>query len=175
MSDPYLSEIRIMSFNFAPRNWALCNGQLLAINQYQALFSLLGTTYGGDGRATFGLPNLQGRVPLHFGNGFTLGQQSGETAHTLLYSEMPLHNHLMTATAAKAASAIPAPAVYLGKGQSQGSGTPVVNIYSTAGQSGTFAAAAINNTGGSQPHPNQQPFLVLNFCISLQGIFPSRN
>ena len=175
MSEPYLSEIRIMSFNYAPRGWALCNGQLLGINANQALFSLLGTTYGGDGRATFALPNLQGRVPLHFGNGFVLGQQAGETTHTLLYNEMPQHSHQMAATAATAGSAIPAPAVYLAQGQSQGSGTPGVSIYSTSGQSRSFAVAAINNTGGSQPHPNQQPYLVLNFCISLHGIFPSRS
>ena len=118
---------------------------------------------------------LQGRVPLHFGNGFVLGQQAGETTHTLLYNEMPQHSHPMAATAATAGSAIPAPAVYLAQGQSQGSGTPGVSIYSTSGQSRSFAAAAINNTGGSQPHPNQQPYLVLNFCISLHGIFPSRS
>jgi microcystin-dependent protein len=175
MSAPYLSEIRIMSFNYPPKGWALCNGQLLGINANQALFSLLGTTYGGDGRKTFGLPNLQGRVPLHFGNGFVLGQQAGETAHTLLYNEMPLHNHLIAATAATATTDIPGPSVYLGEGQSKDTGTPGVSIYSTAGQSRSFAAAAISNTGGSQPHPNQQPYLVLNFCISLQGIFPSQN
>jgi microcystin-dependent protein len=174
MSAPYLSEIRIMSFNYAPKNWALCNGQLLGINANQALFSLLGTTYGGDGRVNFGLPNLQGRVPLHFGNGFVLGQMAGETAHTLLSSEMPTHNHLMAATAEAGATEIPSSTFFLGQGAVTNP-LATVDLYGTGSPSRTFAAAAISNTGGSQPHPNQQPYLVLNFCICMSGIFPSRN
>jgi microcystin-dependent protein len=172
MSAPYLSEIRIMSFNYAPKNWALCNGQLLAINQYQALFALLGTTYGGDGRVNFGLPNLQGRVPLHFGNGFVLGQMAGEVTHTLNINEMPAHTHLMAATAGAGATEIPSATDFLGQGAVTNP-LATVDLYSTGTASLTFAAAAINNTGGSQSHPNQQPYLVLNFCICMSGIFPS--
>jgi microcystin-dependent protein len=164
-----------MSFGFAPKTWALCNGQLLPINQNQALFSLLGTTYGGDGRINFGLPNLQGRVPIHMGGGHTLGEVGGEVNHTLNIGEMAAHNHLMAATAATATEQIPPNTSYLGQAQSQGTNKPNVNIYGTAAPSGQMAPAVIGQTGGSQPHPNQQPFLVLNVCIALQGIFPSQN
>jgi microcystin-dependent protein len=174
---PFLSELRIMSFGFPPKGWALCNGQLLAINQNQALFSLLGTTYGGDGRINFGLPNLQGRVPIHMGNGFTLGQQAGEVAHTLLITEMPTHNHLMQVMATTANTPVPSTTTYLAQGKSSSSGNPPVNQYSTAASpNATFAPqAAISYTGGNQPHPNQQPYLVLSICIALQGIFPTQN
>jgi microcystin-dependent protein len=172
---PFLSELRIMSFNFAPKSWALCNGQLLPINQNQALFSLLGTTYGGDGRVNFGLPNLQGRVPIHMGNGFTLGQLGGEVSHTVNISEMAAHNHMMEATAATATEQIPPNTSYLGQAQAQGNPKQNVNIYGTATLTGQMASAVIGQTGGSQPHPNQQPFLVLSVCIALQGIFPSQN
>ena len=175
MSSPFLSELRIMSFNFAPKTWALCNGQLLPINQNQALFSLLGTTYGGDGRVNFGLPNLQGRVPVHMGNGFTLGQQGGEVSHTLNIGEMAQHNHMMAATAATATEQAAPATSYLGQAQAQGNPKENVNIYGTAAPSGQMAPAVIGFTGGSQAHPNQQPFLVLNVCIALQGIFPSQN
>ena len=175
MGTPFQSELRIMSFNFPPKGWALCNGQLLPINQNQALFSLLGTTYGGDGRVTFGLPNLQGRVPIHMGNGYTLGQIAGEGSHTLNYAEMAQHNHMMAATAATATEQIPNTSSYLAQAQSQGANKPNVNIYGTAAPSGQLAAATIGQNGGSQPHANQQPFLVLNVCISLQGIFPSQS
>jgi microcystin-dependent protein len=172
MSNPYMSEIRIMSFNFPPKGWALCNGQLLSINQNQGLFSLIGTTYGGDGRTTFALPNLQGRVPIHFPSGARPGVVAGEAEHTLQVTEMPMHSHLMmaTATAAQLAAPDPTNSRFLAQAKSPAS---AVNIYSTANQNITFAQNAIANTGGSQPHENRQPYLVLNFCIALQGIFPS--
>jgi microcystin-dependent protein len=172
MSNPYMSEIRIMSFNFPPKGWALCNGQLLSITQNQALFSLLGTTYGGDGRTNFALPNLQGRVPTHFPSGTRPGVVSGEAEHTLQVTEMPTHSHLMmaTATAAQLAAPDPTNSRFLAQAKSPAG---AVNIYSTANQNITFAQNAIANNGGSQPHENRQPFLVLNFCIALQGIFPS--
>lgn len=176
MSEPFLSELRIMSFNFAPRGWAQCNGQLLAINQNQALFTLLGSTYGGNGVQTFALPNLQGRVPIHAGDGFVLGESAGEAAHTLAVAEMPAHNHLMQVTAGTAAGLNPGPNFYLGEGKSTSSGSPGVNLYSTAASPNTtFDSSAVSFTGASQPHPNQQPYLVLNVCIALQGIFPTQN
>ncbi len=165
MSTPFLAEIRIFSFNFAPKGWALCNGQLLPINQNQALFSLLGTTYGGDGRVNFALPDLQGRAPVHFAT-VTLGEKSGEENHTLIITEMAAHTH------------VPA-----GNSNAQNTGLPTNNSwamnasnpFSNAGGDVTMGASAIGVTGGSQPHPNMQPFLTLNFCIALQGIFPSPN
>ena len=175
MSSPYLSEIRIMAFNFPPKGWQLCNGQTLAINANQALFSLIGTTYGGNGVQTFNLPNLQGNVPIHMGNGFTLGQTKGEANHTLTVNEMGAHNHLMAATAATATEQIPTPNSFLAQAQSQSSNKPAVSIYGTGNVGAPLAPATIGSNGGSQPHPNQQPYLVLNFCIALQGIFPSRS
>jgi microcystin-dependent protein len=170
MGTPFLAELRIMSFNFAPRGWALCNGQLLPINQNQALFSLLGTTYGGNGTTNFGLPNMQTRVPLHFGNGFTQGQQGGENAHTLSIPEIPSHNHpAAVSTDAPANNVSSAPNNFLGTVK-DGS-----TLYSTATANQLMNAAVISNSGGSQAHENRQPFLALNFCIALQGIFPSRN
>jgi len=166
MAEPFLSEIRIMSFGFAPKGWALCNGQLLPINQNQALFSLLGTTYGGDGRVNFGLPNLQGRVPIHTGSGFTLGQIGGEQAHTLSISEIPTHVHTLNGTS-NAGTAIIAAGNLFGSNPSQQYQAPDANL--TA-----MNPASIANVGGSQPHQNMQPFLVLNFSIALQGIFPSQ-
>lgn len=179
MSSPYLSEIRLMSFNFAPRGWALCNGQILGIQQNSALFALIGTYYGGNGVQTFALPNLQGRVPVHMGDGFGIGQVMGEVSHTLSLSEMPTHQHLMKASTTAGAETIPAPALALGKAEvSTSTAAPAatpVNIYGTGNTSAVFNAAAISNTGSGQPHPNQQPYLVSNYCISLSGIFPSRN
>jgi microcystin-dependent protein len=175
VGSPYLSEIRIMSFNFAPRGWAQCNGQLLPINQNQALFSLLGTAYGGDGRSNFGLPNLQGRVPIHMGGGFSLAQQAGEIAHTLNIQEMASHNHLMAATASTATEQIPTSNLYLAQAQSQATNKPDVYIYGTGGTGPQLASATIGQNGGGGAHPNQQPYLVLNICIALQGVFPSRS
>jgi microcystin-dependent protein len=166
MAEPFLSEIRIFSFNFAPKGWALCNGQLLPINQNQALFSLLGTTYGGDGRVNFALPNLQGRVPIHRGNGHTLGERSGEYAHTVSISELPTHTHVAQGTSANADSPVPANN-YLGAAN---------NMYTPASSNlVSLIPSSIANTGGSQPHENTSPYLALNFCIALQGIFPSQN
>jgi len=164
MAERFLSEIRIMSFNFAPKGWALCNGQLLPINQNQALFSLLGTTYGGDGRVNFGLPDFQGNVPVHTGNGFTLGQRGGEQGHTLSISELPTHTHFVNATNASGATAVPVGNVLGAFNNAYG---PPTNLTS-------LSPGTIANVGGSQAHLNMQPFLVLTFCIALQGIFPSQ-
>jgi microcystin-dependent protein len=171
MAEPFLAEIRIMSFGFAPKGWALCNGQLLPINQNQALFSLLGTTYGGDGRVNFALPDLRSRVPIFFGQGFTQGEKGGQEAHTITMSEMPQHNHFVNASSSQADSAF-----------IQSVSPASQNVFGTVagGIYGAFAApvamlpSSITNAGGSQPHENRQPFLVLSFCIALQGIFPSQ-
>jgi len=177
MSEPYLSEVRLFSFQFAPKGWALCNGQTLAINQNQALFALIGTTYGGDGVRTFQLPNLQGSTMLGFGNGFTQGQAGGEAAHTLLATEMPAHNHSFNAYAgtpdAGAAGETPGAAKSLAEPVALSGDT--VSIYGTGTPGITMAQNALAQSGSAQPHPNQQPYLVLNWCIALQGIFPSRN
>jgi microcystin-dependent protein len=165
MAEPFLSEIRIMSFVFAPKGWALCNGQLLPINQNQALFSLLGTTFGGDGRVNFALPDLRGRTPIHVGSGHTLGERAGEQAHTLSISELPTHTHVARAQPAVGTEVSPTNAVL-----SQAS-----NVYSQPGGLATLNPATIANTGGSQAHLNMQPFLTLSFCIALQGVFPSPN
>jgi microcystin-dependent protein len=154
-----------MSFGFAPKGWALCNGQLLPINQNQALFSLLGTTYGGDGRTNFALPNLQGRVPLHRGNGFSQGQPGGEQSHTLVLGEDPVHTHSVVGSATAGDSPIPA-GNYLGAAD---------NLYAPLASPTTLHPSTIGNAGGSQPHENMQPYLVLSFCIALQGAFPTQN
>lgn len=168
MAEPFLSEIRIMSFSFAPRGWALCNGQLLLINQNQALFSLLGTTYGGNGQTNFALPNLQGRAQTHVGNGMVLGEQGGEQSHTLSIAEMPQHTHLAVAANVPATAGNPSNARQL----SQSTGA---NLYGAAANLQATAANNIGNFGGNQPHQNMQPYLTVNFCIALQGIFPSPN
>ena len=165
MAEPFLSEIRIMSFVFAPRGWALCNGQLLPINQNQGLFSLLGTTFGGDGRVNFALPDLRGRVPIHVGSGHTLGERGGEQAHTLSIAELPTHTHVMNATSTNAALPIPT-------GNLLGRQAPA-NPYIAPTALGAMIAGTVAIVGGSQAHLNMQPFLTLNFSIALQGIFPS--
>jgi len=168
MAEPFLSEIRIFSFNFPPKGWAFCNGQLLPINQNQALFSLLGTTYGGNGQTNFALPNLRGQVPIHQGAGFVLGQKGGESSHTITQSEMPQHLHFELASATNADTPL-VPNNILAR-------CTQANIYrSPASSLVTLNPGTVTNVGGSQPHANQQPYLVLNFCIALQGIFPSRN
>jgi microcystin-dependent protein len=167
MAEPFLAEIRIMSFSFAPKGWALCNGQLLPINQNQALFSLLGTTFGGDGRVNFALPNLQGRAPIHVGSGHTLGEQGGEQAHTLSIAELPTHTHVLNASATDADNDTPDPALVLGKA--------ALDLYRAPTGLAVMEPAIVANVGGSQAHLNMQPFLTLTFCIALQGIFPSPN
>ena len=166
MSEPFIAEIKIISWNFAPKGWAFCNGQLLPINQNQALFSILGTTYGGNGQTNFALPNLQGRTPVHVGDGIILGELAGETAHTLNISEMPTHPHA-------------------GVASSNGPDieTPVGNIWPDGATALPYANAAnalmapgdALPIGGSQAHDNMSPYLVLNFIIALSGIFPSQN
>jgi len=167
MADPFLSEIRIFSFGFAPKGWALCNGQLLPINQNQALFSLLGTTFGGDGRVNFALPDLQSRVPIHVGSGHTLGEKLGEQAHTLSIAELSAHTHVVNASSAAASAVIPNNTTVLAQGQFE--------IYRAPSSLGAMKVGSVANVGGSQPHLNMQPFLVLNFGIALQGTFPSPN
>jgi len=167
MAEPFLSEVRIMSFIFAPKGWALCNGQLLPINQNQALFSLLGTTFGGDGRVNFALPDLRGRTPIHVGSGHTLGERGGEQAHTLSIAELPEHTHVMMANSTNTGSTntpstATVPAMSVG-----------ASMYASAANLMAMSPAAIANVGGSQAHLNMQPFLTLSFCIALQGIFPS--
>ncbi|MBL0141435.1 MAG: phage tail protein [Betaproteobacteria bacterium] len=169
MSTPFISEIKIFAFGFAPKGWATCSGQTLAIAQNQALFSLLGTTYGGNGQTTFQLPNLQGRGPVHFGFGAglsakTLGERSGEEAHTLIISEMPQHVHAVGVVNRPGTQVSPA-SNHLASHRGG---------YAASGNA-VFSPAANANTGGSQPHNNMPPYLVLNFCIAMQGIFPSQN
>jgi microcystin-dependent protein len=166
MSSPYLSELRIFSFNYAPKGWAMCNGQLMPINQNQAMFSLLGTTYGGNGQTTFGLPDLRGRVPIHFGNGHVQGETAGEQAHTLTMGEMAAHTHLVQ-----------------GSGSAPNIATPANNFFASntgfTPYGGTIneqmAPGACSSIGNSQPHNNMSPYLALTICIALVGIFPSRN
>ncbi len=167
MAEPFLSEIRIMSFSFPPKGWALCNGQLLPINQNQALFSLLGTTYGGDGRVNFGLPDLRGRVPTHMGDGLSLGERAGSEAVTIDNQTMPQHFHVAQANSTNTG------AVNLPTGNVLAASQPN-NLYGPVQNLGAMVAGTIGNTGGSQPHINMQPFLTLSFCIALQGIFPSQ-
>jgi microcystin-dependent protein len=166
MGEPFLGEIRMISFNFAPKGWALCNGQLLPINQNQALFSILGTTYGGNGQTTFALPDLRGRAPVHTGDGVVLGERAGEENHTLTVQEMPAHTHTVPASNLPATLGDPSNAVWASSsGEAAFAGAPT----------GAMSASAATSVGGSQPHPNMQPFLVIQFVIALQGIFPSQN
>lgn len=167
MSEPFISEIKMFSFGFPPKSWALCDGQLLPINQNQALFSLLGTTYGGDGRVNFALPNLQGRCAMHTGNGHVLGERGGEQAHNLSISEMPAHTHLVACNSGSGNQPNP-------KGQYWAMDNADAVLYNTV-VNASMNPAAIAFTGGSQAHLNMAPFLTVNFCIALQGIFPSQN
>ena len=163
MAEPFLSEIRLMSFNFAPKGWAMCNGQLLPINQNQGLFSLLGTTFGGDGRVNFALPDSRGRTPIHVGSGHTLGERGGEQAHTVSIQEMPTHQHLAQASTSNSDTNIPG-------GNNLAS---AANLYSPPTNVVALVGSTVGTVGGSQAHLNMQPFLTLTFCIALQGIFPS--
>jgi microcystin-dependent protein len=175
MSTPFLGEIKIISWNYAPKGWALCNGQFLPINQNQALFSLLGTSFGGNGQTTFALPDFRGRAGLHQGAGFIIGQAGGQEFHTVTQSEMAAHNHFLQASTTDADSTnirTPPPALtpnILSRNQG--------NMYApnTSGGPVAMQPATVSNVGGSQPHENRQPYLVLNFIIALVGIFPSRN
>jgi microcystin-dependent protein len=170
MAEPFVAELRMMSFGYAPRGWAMCNGQLLPINQNQALFSLLGTTFGGDGRINFALPDLRGQTPIHVGNGHTLGEKAGSQAVTLSISQIPMHVHIANAstTAANQATLV-------------ANSVPNIlaavtgNQYAPASNLTTLVPDTVTNTGGSQAHLNMQPFLTLTICIALQGIFPSPN
>jgi microcystin-dependent protein len=166
MSQQYLSEIRIVSFNFPPKGWALCNGQSLPINQNQALFSLLGTTYGGDGRVNFNLPNLQSRGPVHVGDGILLGQSGGEATHTLINAEMPVHFHSPMASPNTSDQSAPGNSFW---------GNAGLASYSASPPSTAMSASAIANAGGSQAHENLSPYLVLNYIIALTGTFPTQN
>lgn len=173
MSEPFLGQIMTAGFNFAPRGWAFCNGQILSIQQNTALFSLLGTTYGGNGVSTFALPNLQSRVPVHVGQGpgltaRVLGELGGEEKHTLLVPEMPMHNHLANA-AQSANQSLPTGFIW------GGDGTGTLATFSNGAPDSTLSPQAIGISGGSQPHNNLQPYLAFNFCIALSGVFPSRN
>ncbi|HZI18136.1 MAG TPA: tail fiber protein [Pyrinomonadaceae bacterium] len=172
MADPFVAEIRIFPFNFAPKGWAWCNGQLMPISQNTALFSLLGTTYGGDGKSTFALPDLMGRAPMHPGQGpglslYDLGQLGGSETVTLLQSEIPVHTHTLRASLDDADVAIPAPTRSLAKGSS--------NLYVAASPNTPMAAQGLTPAGGDAPHNNMQPYLTYYFNIALQGVFPPRS
>lgn len=170
MATPFIGQIAIYAFNFPPRSWALCNGQLLPINQNQALFSVLGTTYGGNGAQNFALPSLQGRTPVHWGYApglsyISLGQQSGSTSVTLTATQMPAHSHSVSASTNAPTQGAPTNVAW----------ATAANIPYSDTASETMAAGALANAGSSQPHNNMAPSLALNYCIALYGIFPSRN
>ena len=179
MAEPFIGQIIIFGGNFAIRSYAMCNGQLLSIAQNTALFSILGTTYGGNGQTTFGLPNLQSRVPIHFGQGpglspYSLGQQAGTETVTLTSQQMPSHNHLINASEGNGAQQAPGSG-FLASGIVPTSGNAAVSNYRNSSDGTTLAPTAVGIAGGNQPHPNIQPYLALNFLIALEGIFPSRN
>jgi microcystin-dependent protein len=167
MAEPFLSEIRVFSFNFAPKGWALCNGQLLPINQNQALFALLGTTYGGNGQTNFALPNLQGKAAIHVGAGHTQGEAAGSTAVTLSQTQMPTHTHFVTGSALDGNTPVPTTHLL--------AGTQAKVYTDTLTNLTTLHPISVTSVGGSQPHDNMMPYTVLNYCIALQGIFPSQN
>jgi microcystin-dependent protein len=169
VADPFLGEVRLMSFGFAPRGWAQCNGQTMAINQFQALFALLGTLYGGNGVTTFLLPNLQSRVPVHRSTDGTYqqGQMGGVETVTLIPNQAPIHTHFLVGTKTTGAKEVPASTL--------GASPTANSYYSPPTNLTTLNPSSISPTGGNQPHPNIQPYLTINYCIALQGIFPSRN
>jgi microcystin-dependent protein len=171
MSEPFLAEIKIVAFNFAPRNFAFCDGQILPINQNQSLFSLLGTTYGGDGRTSFALPGLRGRTPNHKGTGYNLGQKAGAEGHSLTTGEIPPHTHGAKGTSEAAGSANPANSLL---GVTSGGRFSIIP-YDTLGTPQPLLPSTVANNPGGQPHNNMQPYLALNYCIALAGLFPSRN
>ena len=166
MSEPFLAEVRIIGFNFPPRGWAFCDGQLLPVHQNQSLYSLLGTIYGGDGRTEFALPDLRGRVPIHVGGDHRQGQKSGEETHTLTINEMPYHDHVLQASSQSGDAPIPSGFVLA---------QPNTDIYGSPNQLVDLKPGTVANTGGGQAHENMQPFLTVNFVIALQGKFPPRN
>lgn len=171
MAEPFLAEIRMVGFNFAPRGWAFCDGQILPINQNQSLYSLLGTTYGGDGRTSFGLPDLRGRTPIHTGNSnggtsHQLGQKSGEETHTLATGEMPQHTHQIQATNTTGSVDTPENNILAGA---------AANVYGDPASTVNMGSQTIVNKGAGQAHENMQPYIAVNFCIALRGLFPSRN
>ena len=163
MSTPFLGEIRIVSFDFPPKGWAFCDGQILPVNQNQTLYSILGATYGGDGTSTFALPDLRGRTPIHLGTGYTLGQRGGEEAHTLTPAELPAHKHTATGSSNNADLSNPGNAFWATVG---------LNAYAATANA-TMDGQAVSTVGGNQPHLNLSPYLVLNFIIALRGDFPS--
>ncbi len=170
MSEPFLAEVRIVGFNFAPRGWAFCDGQILPINQNQSLYSLLGTTYGGDGRTSFALPDVRGRSPMHVGRSdggqdHRLGQKSGEETHTLSAAEMPNHDHVLQATNTNGNNPLPGGNLL----------AAFLNGYRNPDNLTSIRSGSVTNVGGGQAHDNMMPYLALNYCIALQGLFPSRN
>ena len=178
MASAFIGEIELFAFGFAPKGWALCQGQLLAIAQNQALFSLLGTTYGGNGQTTFALPNLQSRVGISFGQGpglqnYTLGQTGGVESVTLISTQMPQHNHLLAADNEAGTANLPQQGFLAQPAQPNAPGT--LTLYGAAASLVALNAGSVSSTGGNQAHSNIQPYTTLNYCIALQGLFPSRN
>ena len=168
MAEPFLAELRIFPLSYAPKGWALCNGQFLPINQNQPLFSLLGTTFGGNGQTTFALPNLQARTPMHMGSGHTLGEAGGQAAHTVTIAEMPQHVHFLSATTVTGNTAIPGSTVMLATSENFEAYRGATNLVS-------MHPGSVTSVGGSQAHENRMPYLGLAFCIALQGLFPTPN
>jgi microcystin-dependent protein len=174
MANPFVAEIRMFACNFAPRAWSQCNGQLLPIAQNTALFALIGTFYGGNGTSNFALPNLQGAAPMHWGNGaglspYDIGQTGGSGSVVLLQTEIPQHTHGITVAEAGTSTNVPSGATWLGEA------SPSKIFIPTGTLAATFSPSAIGVGGGSQPHENTQPYVTMNFCIALQGVFPTRN
>lgn len=169
MAEPFLGEIRIFGFDYPPKGWAFCDGAFLPINQNQPLFALLGTRFGGNGQTNFALPDLRGRAAIHAGNGFGLGTSGGEEAHTITVSELPMHTHFVSAQNVTATTPDPT------NGLLAASSSAVGSVYGDASQLVAMSPLAVTSVGGSQPHLNMQPYLSLNFCMAMQGLFPSQN